>query len=172
MAILSGFPGLEVAVTVNGDALHEYDLPDDIEEIMTDGSTIKYIEARPGTEFAIRCEIEPTFEYSENDLYLNVTVDNYLAHAKFMSTGVQTETLTGPLMASGKKLIERNWVFSTLKTGQRLHHGFMLNTMLNITQLVALPEKPRKPSESVPKNLDRLLFICTASPLARKRRRI
>ncbi|TID13723.1 ATP-dependent RNA helicase [Venturia nashicola] len=122
MAIIPRFPGLEVTVTVDGNPLHEYDLPDDTDEIESDASAIRYIEAQPGVEFAVHIKSDPVFEYNDNDTCVKVIVDgkDYLTRAKAKSKATITDswtmTLTGSLLASGKNLIERNWMFSTLKT--------------------------------------------------------
>lgn len=116
-------------MTVDGNPLHEYDFPDDTEEHTTDESTIKYIEAQPGAEFAVCVKLDTMFEYSENDINLDVFVDgkDFLACDQLIDKAELTEgyttTLRGPLLASGNNIIERNWVFSTLKTGQSSCHG-------------------------------------------------
>ncbi|RDI85414.1 hypothetical protein Vi05172_g4763 [Venturia inaequalis] len=129
MAILSGFPGLEVVVTVNGNSLHEYDLPDDTDEITTNASTIKYIEAHPGTKFAVRTTAKGEFKHIKNDLYWKVMVDGKEAllrdkisrHSSHPST--YDATIGGVKVVSGNSVMERPFTFSALETDNGTING-------------------------------------------------
>ncbi|KAE9961501.1 hypothetical protein BLS_001914 [Venturia inaequalis] len=129
MAILSGFPGLEVVVTVNGNSLHEYDLPDDSDEITTNASTIKYIEAHPGTKFAVRTTAKGEFKHIKNDLYWKVMVDGKEAllrdkisrHSSHPS--IYDATIGGVKVASGNSVMERPFTFSALETDNDTING-------------------------------------------------
>jgi hypothetical protein len=136
MAILPAFPGLLVEVVVSDTALQEYNLPEDSEETTTNKSTIKYIEAKPGLEFAVRFSIERNFEYIKNDIHFDVTLDGNKVFRRRVLLQKERHTrglvsiVDGVKLDSGKNIIKRNFVFSTLTTGQ-LPHFFNLQSDLD-----------------------------------------
>ncbi|KAJ9623096.1 hypothetical protein H2203_006029 [Taxawa tesnikishii (nom. ined.)] len=72
MAISDALPGVEVAVTVNGNDLKEYEDP----EIDAESRTVtRYIEAVSDQRFGIRIKIPKGFEYRGDCLAFRITID-------------------------------------------------------------------------------------------------
>jgi hypothetical protein len=119
MAVLPGFPGLEVQIVVNNAACKEYSEPDEEHGEDTSTTVTKYIEAKDGTQFHIRINMLPTFKYCKYDISSTVKVDgqtiakplweNEDPFAPRIVEGVESKT------AGGWR--RRNLVFANLTTG-------------------------------------------------------
>jgi len=142
MAILPDFPGLRVEIIVAGTPLQEYDLPNDTDEVTTNASTIKYVEATPGAEFAVHVTVDRKFKHAKYDLDYRVTIDGNkdLSRGKLMTkkhhVQGRTSTLGAIKFASGKQVIKRNFFFSTLTTGHFFSQSSHLSLGLTLLQLI------------------------------------
>lgn len=122
MAILTKCPGFEVDVTVNGNALREYDLPADSDEFPTsDDSTIKYVEAQAGQEFAVRLRMSRQTPDVNNDLVFEVNADGEMRRAltvtKSQLVPGMTASMDGVKRYFETQVVLRKFVFSNLITG-------------------------------------------------------
>lgn len=121
MAILPGFPGLEVDVVAGGLPLHEYNHPTNPTGTTTDSSAIKYIEATPGIEFAIRIRTDDNIKNLDHDLHYEVEVDGvYKLGFLLMRSNravAYTDTVDGIPSSLEGQTIMRKFVFVTLVTG-------------------------------------------------------
>ncbi|RDI85421.1 hypothetical protein Vi05172_g4764 [Venturia inaequalis] len=124
MAILTSFPGLEVDIVVNGNALREYDTHKDSDEpTEKSDSAIKYVEAQPGQEFAIRVRANRQFRYRQHDLTYRVYSDG-----EFQGSGTickenyirgTMSTREGVKRSVAGRIVLRKFQFSTLITDDR-----------------------------------------------------
>lgn len=126
MAILPGFPGLEVGITVRNVAAREYTDADDA-SADTSTSVTRYIEGVDGAEFQIEVKILPQFKYSNYDIAGKVELDGQVVQTPLWKKdiypravrtirGVEAETPTG--------WTRRNFVFEHLTTGMILLCSF------------------------------------------------
>lgn len=72
MAILDILPGVEVAITVNGENLQEYTEPDAQEE---ERVVTKYIEAETGAQFAFKIKVPQGFQFKGDALSIICSAD-------------------------------------------------------------------------------------------------
>lgn len=122
MAILTSFPGLDVDIIVDGNALQEYDIPANSSERATDiTSTIRYIEAQPGQEFDVRVRVDRHFRHLRNDVPYVVTSDGEFQRSRRVKKENYARgaisTMQGVKRSMGGKIVLRKCVFSTFTTG-------------------------------------------------------
>lgn len=112
-------PGLEIALSVNGQDLHEYD-----DEADADGAEYtRYVEAVPGANFAIQFRPDRRFQYSHNTLELKVYLDGVSTQGKVYSPKARTgghtaHTVTGKTEQIGGRGFRRKFAFADLKTSE------------------------------------------------------
>lgn len=124
MAIIDGVPGLEVQILVDGEPLIEYD--DEDEPGVHDGSgrkTIsKFVEARSGAEFVIKCSFDAVNPYKTNDLQIAVYIDGkYMDDRVLYARQIQApyiSRLSGHRYRTGSQFFQRKFSFSELSIGR------------------------------------------------------
>ena len=144
MAIIDGFPGLEVKVEVDGRTAKEYEDPDAVEEDDDDQDNddlynvqpgqprphvVKYIEAKPGLTFSFRLKRTADFKHVGNSVFFMATVD-----------GRKDNTAWDDL-AAGKHSTWRhnlNCLYSQDSSGNRKEHLFKFGT-LDVGWFASLP---------------------------------
>lgn len=77
MAILPGLNGIDISITVDNEALNEYEDRDDPE---AEGSITRYIEAVNGQTFAIRIRVNVTAQFQGSGLSFQIYIDNAPGH--------------------------------------------------------------------------------------------
>ena len=116
MAIGEHLPGVEVAVTVDGNDLKEYA---DTNSDGADNRTLNYIEATTNQTFAIRMKIGNQFEFAANCLCFYIYIDGTLMDS--LSRGDADrgrDSFSSGVFAQGGL---RKYQFTVIETGKTLH---------------------------------------------------
>jgi hypothetical protein len=123
MAVLPGFPGLEVEIVVNKATCHEYSQHDDERNEDSPTSATKYIEAKDGANFLIRINLVPPFKYIRNNISAEVKVDGQIVQMPLWRPSDAPNPVTSIEGIEGETA--RGWrirklVFANLLTGMIL----------------------------------------------------
>jgi hypothetical protein len=116
MAIAPGLPGLQVTVTVAGEALREFD-----HEAQHGNKISKYIEAPAGVEFEITTLYTPPFD-PPFKIHLDIMLDNDYVQAPFVHRN-DKNGYEGYRYGQAASMIEglsqiQNFQFAELKIGK------------------------------------------------------
>jgi hypothetical protein len=113
MAILPTHPGLTVQITVDGKQLPEY--TDD--DAPNESNTItKYIEAQPGSEFAIKYTFDKTFP-TKNDVGIDAFIDGTLLSSPIIKKHrllSRSRKILGFMTNANDKWMLQKWTFQKL----------------------------------------------------------
>ncbi|KAK5162845.1 hypothetical protein LTR04_002944 [Oleoguttula sp. CCFEE 6159] len=104
MAILEDVPGIEVAITVNGNDLKEYEEDDIVNEPKT---VTKYIEATSGVNFGIRYSVARRFPMKGDCITFSMYLDNEKCGSSVVTKASRIrkcEDLTGNVVEALKSL--------------------------------------------------------------------
>lgn len=80
MAILTGIPGLDAEVRVDG--VHAMEYTNEVEEEDAATTTIRYIESIFGAKFSTHCTCTEAFNHGEEDVFVTFHVDGQKIHGK------------------------------------------------------------------------------------------
>lgn len=116
MAITDTFPAMVAEILVNGTVIQEYDDDDDNSG---SGSTVKYIEAVSGAEFAIRYKIDEEPDY---DVRVDFSLDGRRASGEIVQLdrfygGSVENVVAGVSSNKDGRWLQSNFTFSDLKIG-------------------------------------------------------
>jgi hypothetical protein len=118
MAVLTGVPGLEVQVIVNGAPLQEHINPDEETSL---NKVVRYIECASGAEFSVRYNFDHAF-VQYYGIFVLVRVDgkhsdSHVLERKYKLKGRDFPGVRG---YDGLKYSMRKFSFSELKTGNAM----------------------------------------------------
>lgn len=100
MAIITGIPGLKVAIRVNQVELQEYQDPDEGEN--TPSRTIKYIQATSGAYFDVFVKLIPgEFKRTTSDISIDVYVDGTCVNRPILRLNCNSFTYGTPRIIEG-----------------------------------------------------------------------
>lgn len=119
MAISDDLPGVEVAITVNGQDLREYIDPDLDED---DRTTTRYIEAASGQAFAIQTKVPKGFKFVANSLVFRMHIDGRWVSGPLVSKET-CRFAAGHTIIEGKRVSDtqlQKFQFGSLETGTAL----------------------------------------------------
>ncbi|KAK5250346.1 hypothetical protein LTR16_005983 [Cryomyces antarcticus] len=116
MAILEDVPGIEVAITVNGNDLKEYEEDDIVNEPKT---VTKYIEATSGVNFGIRYSVARRFPMKGDCITFSMYLDNEKCGSSVV-TKASVNTSSSQHCKYGRNEADsklRRFMFAALETG-------------------------------------------------------
>ena len=114
MAVIDVLPGVEVSITVKGDALTEYH-DDHLED--DEQTTTRYIEAVSGTIFVVQISLKKDFVFAGNCVECTIYVDGTWADGPFISKGESHTRISKGIDVDGGTKVKK-YRFATLETGK------------------------------------------------------
>lgn len=132
MTIVTGIPGLEAEVRVNGLRAMEY--TNEVKEDSTK-TTIRYIESVSGAKFSVHSTCTETFNHSKNDILMAVHVDGQKIGSRFFTNAVArvkrsliNVSIPGMKYRQNKESKIKPLIFSNVDIGICVHSPNVLST--------------------------------------------